>query len=171
MTRVTRRTPTCATCRNKHACTLFRLSRHSHWFITLHMAQDRSHLSFTPSPISSMMCGCLWVFSTSPSTSPCFFLLPLPVLLLDVRLWRWLRDKQPAQLRQRDLRHPGRLPPTHMICCYQVTTIFCTRYGSAIASSARGLCNFGPLAGLATSVFREMSINTVFTQILHVSKA
>ena len=32
-----------------------------------------------------------------------------------------------------------------VICCYQVTTIFCTRYGSTIASSARCPCNFGPL--------------------------
>ena len=53
-----------------------------------------------------------------------------------------------------------------MICCYQVTKIFCTRYGSANASSARGPCNFGPLTDLAISVFREVSINTVFTQIL-----
>ena len=53
-----------------------------------------------------------------------------------------------------------------VICCYQVTKIFCTRYGSAIASSARGPCNFGPLTDLAISVFREMSINTVLTQIL-----
>ena len=40
------------------------------------------------------------------------------------------------------------------ICCYQVTKIFSTRYGSAIASSARGSCNFGPLTDLAISVFR-----------------
>ena len=33
-----------------------------------------------------------------------------------------------------------------VICCYQVTKIFSTRYGSTIASSARGPCNFGPLA-------------------------
>ena len=31
-----------------------------------------------------------------------------------------------------------------VICCYQVTKIFCTMYGSANASSARGPCNFGP---------------------------
>ena len=31
-----------------------------------------------------------------------------------------------------------------VIRCYQVTKIFCTRYGSASASSARGSCNFGP---------------------------
>ena len=43
---------------------------------------------------------------------------------------------------------------------------FCTRYGSAIASSARGPCNFGPLTDLAISVFEEMSVNTVLTQIL-----
>ena len=53
-----------------------------------------------------------------------------------------------------------------MICCYQVTKIFSTKYGFAIASSARSSCNFGPFADLAISVFREMSINTVFTQIL-----
>ena len=53
-----------------------------------------------------------------------------------------------------------------VICCYQVTKIFCTRYGSAIASSARGPCNFGPLTDLAISVFREMSVNTVLTQLL-----
>ena len=41
-----------------------------------------------------------------------------------------------------------------VICCYQVTKIFCTRYGSAIASSARCPCNFGPLTDLAISVFR-----------------
>ena len=52
-----------------------------------------------------------------------------------------------------------------VISCYQVTKIFCTMYGSAIASSARCTCNFGPLADLAMSVFREVSINTVLTQI------
>ena len=51
-----------------------------------------------------------------------------------------------------------------MICCYQVTKIFCTRYGSAISSSARGLCNFGPLTDLAISVFGEMNIDTVLTK-------
>ena len=53
-----------------------------------------------------------------------------------------------------------------VICCYQVTKLFCTKYGSTNASSARSPCNFGPLTDLAISVFREMSINTVFTQIL-----
>ena len=48
-----------------------------------------------------------------------------------------------------------------MICCYQVTKIFCTRYGSANTSSARGPRDLGPLADLAISVFREVSINTV----------
>ena len=37
---------------------------------------------------------------------------------------------------------------------------------STMASSAWGPCNFGPLTDLAISVFREMSINTVLTQIL-----
>ena len=53
-----------------------------------------------------------------------------------------------------------------VICCYQVTKLFSTKYGFSIASSARGPCNFGPLTDLAISVFREMSINTVLTQIL-----
>ena len=53
-----------------------------------------------------------------------------------------------------------------MICCYEITKIFSTMYGSTIASSTRGPCNFSPLADLAISVFREMSINTALTQIL-----
>ena len=52
-----------------------------------------------------------------------------------------------------------------VICCNQITNFFCTRYGSANASSARGPCNVGPLADLAISVFWEVSINTMFTQI------
>ena len=56
-----------------------------------------------------------------------------------------------------------------VICCYHVTKIFCTRCGSANASCARGPCNFGPLTDLAISVFGEVSINTVFTQI-HTSR-
>ena len=51
-------------------------------------------------------------------------------------------------------------------CCNQVTKIFCTRYGSANASSAWGPCNFGPFTDLAISVYREMSINAVLTRIL-----
>ena len=53
-----------------------------------------------------------------------------------------------------------------VICCYQVTEIYCTRYGFAIASSAWGPCNFGPFTDLAMSVFREMSIDTVLTQLV-----
>ena len=45
-----------------------------------------------------------------------------------------------------------------VLCCNQIT--------KANASSAQGSCNFGPLADIAISVFGEMSINTVFTQIL-----
>ena len=41
-----------------------------------------------------------------------------------------------------------------------------SRYGFAIASSAWDPCNFGPFTDLAISVFREMSMNTVLTQIL-----
>ena len=53
-----------------------------------------------------------------------------------------------------------------VIYCYQVTKIFSTRYGFAIAFSAWCPCNFGPFTDLAISFFREMSINTVLTQIL-----
>ena len=52
-----------------------------------------------------------------------------------------------------------------VICCNQITKIFRTRYGSANTSSARSPCDFGPLADLAISVFREVSKNTVLTQI------
>ena len=53
-----------------------------------------------------------------------------------------------------------------VICCEQVTEIYSSRYGFAIASSAWVPCNFGPFTDLAISVFREMSMNTVITQIL-----
>ena len=112
MTRVIRRTPTCATCRIEHTCTLSLVFLV--WsLITLHMAQGRSRVCH-PISIPSMMCGCLWV---SPLHLLLLhaFLLPLPVLLLDVRLRLWLRDKQPAWLRQRDLRHPGRFLPSHSV--------------------------------------------------------
>ena len=46
-------------------------------------------------------------------------------------------------------------------CCCQITKIFCTKYDSTNASSARGPCNFGPLTDLAISVFREVSVNTL----------
>ena len=52
-----------------------------------------------------------------------------------------------------------------VIGCNQITKIFCTRYDSANTSSARGPCDFGPFTDLAISVFREVSIDTVFTQI------
>ena len=45
-----------------------------------------------------------------------------------------------------------------MICSNQITKIFCTRYDSDNASSARGPCDFGPQTDLAISVFRCVSI-------------
>ena len=51
-------------------------------------------------------------------------------------------------------------------CCEQITKIFSTKYGSTFASSARGPSDFSHLTDLAISVFGEMSLNTVFTQIL-----
>ena len=56
-----------------------------------------------------------------------------------------------------------------VICCNQITKIFCTKYDSANTNSARCCCDFGLLADLAISVFREVSINTVFTKI-HTSR-
>ena len=52
-----------------------------------------------------------------------------------------------------------------VIGCNQITKNFCMRYHSANTSSARGPCDFGVLADLAISVFREMSINTVLAQV------
>ena len=60
---------------------------------------------------------------------------------------------------------------SHPSLSNQITTLFCTRYGSANASSAWGPCNFGPLVDLAISVFREVSINTVFYPNPHFSQA
>ena len=71
-------------------------------------------------------------------------------------------------------------PRLHMDDCFEIHNfhwelcnlllsshkIFCTKYGSTNTSSARCPRDFGPLADLAISVFREVSINTVFTQIL-----
>ena len=58
-----------------------------------------------------------------------------------------------------------------VICCNQITKICCTRYDSANTSSARGPCDFGPLADLAISVFREVTINTVFVRYHFFSAA
>ena len=43
-----------------------------------------------------------------------------------------------------------------VICCCQFTKIYSSRFGFAIASSARGPCNFGPFTDLVISVFREI---------------
>ena len=52
-----------------------------------------------------------------------------------------------------------------VICCNQITKIFCTRYDSAFLASARDPCKFRPVTDLAISVLREVNISTVFTQI------
>ena len=68
--------------------------------------------------------------------------------------YRWLfRDSHPSLT-------------IFVIGCTQITKIFCTRFDSTYTSSARSLCDLGPLAELAISVFREVSKNTLFTQIL-----
>ena len=51
-----------------------------------------------------------------------------------------------------------------VICCYQVTKTFCSRYGCASAFSARTTCNFGSPADIAISVLREVNITTVLTR-------
>ena len=48
-----------------------------------------------------------------------------------------------------------------VICCNQITKIFCSKTGSASAFSARSQCFFGPHADVAVSVLREVSINIV----------
>ena len=61
--------------------------------------------------------------------------------------YRWLfRDSQPSLT-------------FFLIGCNQMTKIFCTMYDSANTSSAWGPCDFGPLADLASSVFREVRKN------------
>ena len=55
-----------------------------------------------------------------------------------------------------------------VICCYQVTNIFSTRYGFPIASSAKGPCYLDPHADVAVSVLREVIINTVLARY-HIS--
>ena len=47
-----------------------------------------------------------------------------------------------------------------VICCNQIIKIFCTRYGSAIASSARGPLLF---LSFGRCHFREVSMDTVLT--------
>ena len=52
-----------------------------------------------------------------------------------------------------------------VICCYQVTKLFCSRHWIASASSARSPCNFGPLADFALWVHREVCENTVLAHL------
>ena len=52
-----------------------------------------------------------------------------------------------------------------VIGCNQITKIFCTKYDFANTSSAWSPCDFGPLADLAISVFREVRKITVLAQI------
>ena len=58
-----------------------------------------------------------------------------------------------------------------VICCDQITKIFSTRYGSAIASSARSPWNFGPLTDLTISVFRRSECKHCVYPNLHFSQA
>ena len=51
-----------------------------------------------------------------------------------------------------------------VICCCQVTNIFCSRYGLASAFSAKSPSYLGLLANVAVSVLREVSVNTVLTR-------
>ena len=71
--------------------------------------------------------------------------------------YRWLfRDSQPSLITE-----------DFVICCNQITKNFCTRYDFANTSSAQCPCDF--LADLAISVFREVSINSVFHPNPHFS--
>ena len=105
MTTVTRRTSTSTTCaRSEHACTLFSVLCHNH---LSHPHWLKSSLeSFTFISIPSMMSVSLWV-------ARLLLLRLLPFLPLHALQRLWLRDQQPAQLRQRDLRHLRRYLPQH----------------------------------------------------------
>ena len=52
-----------------------------------------------------------------------------------------------------------------MICRYQVTKLFCSRWSFASASSARGFCYLGSQASVAIWVLREVSKNTVLPRL------
>ena len=53
----------------------------------------------------------------------------------------------------------------NFVICYQVTKIFCSKYGCASAfSSAKSSCHLGPHACVAISVLREVAKNTVLAR-------
>ena len=78
---------------------------------TPHLAQGRSRVCH-PISIPSMMNVSLWVSRLLLLPLPALHHL-LPVLPLHALRQLWLHDKQPAQLRQRDLRHLRRFLPAH----------------------------------------------------------
>ena len=57
-----------------------------------------------------------------------------------------------------------------VIRCFQIANFYCTRNTSLTAPSARTPRNFGLQAYVAISVYREVSINTVFPICQHVCK-
>ena len=104
------------------------------------------------------------------TTAGCSFILhPLRVPPPITRVIALNARSGPSRVRRRLLQTCLGDPIPLAFCCYQVTEIYSSRYGFAIASSAWGPCNFGPFTDLAISVFREMSINTVLTPNPHVS--
>ena len=48
-----------------------------------------------------------------------------------------------------------------VICCYQVTKLFCSKYWFASAPSAQSPCHFWSFADVGVSVFREVTKNAV----------
>ena len=56
------------------------------------------------------------------------------------------------------------LTENFVICCHQITELFCKRCCFANASSARSPCHLGSQAYFAISVFREVSMNTVIPE-------
>ena len=51
-----------------------------------------------------------------------------------------------------------------VICCYQVTKVFCSRHCITGVFPARNPCNLGSQADFTIPVLREVSINTVLTR-------
>ena len=64
--------------------------------------------------------------------------------------------------------------PLHLFrfsCLAELCDLLLSSHQHFLASSARSPCNFGPLADLASSVFREVNINTVFNPNPHFTQA
>ena len=120
------------------------LFRHSHLFLicvvsTYNDARKDLHRLFQ----IPMSCRCKWLLVSSrvPRTFASSFVFPVKF---------WFCTDTPGSigwLSPAPRLHIDDCCEIHNLLCYnQITKNFCTRYDSANASSARGSCDFGPLA-------------------------